>query len=93
MANQPVRWPFIAGIIIYGLDGLLYLSFGDFLPAIFHVYVLYKLYQGMNLVNPYLQLQLDLADNPVIEVVPTEPAEEVRADAAETRGLPEGGQV
>ena len=37
----------IIGIILYTLDGLLCLMFGDWLSAGFHAFILYKLIQAV----------------------------------------------
>jgi hypothetical protein len=45
----------MAGIILYGLDALIYLYFTDILPALFHLYVLYNLVMGYRAIEPYNQ--------------------------------------
>ena len=40
------RWIYTAGMILYALDGLLLLFFGDYLGFGFHLYALYGLYRG-----------------------------------------------
>jgi len=47
------RWAFIVGSVIYLLDGLIYLYFQSWLAAAFHVYVLYKLFQGYKEITAY----------------------------------------
>ena len=46
-ARKGARWAFIVGAVFYILDGLLLLLlFRDWLSVAFHVYVLYRLFQG-----------------------------------------------
>jgi hypothetical protein len=48
------RW--ITGMVLYLLDGLILLPFGDYLGLAFHAYVLYRLYWGLKLVPEYQRL-------------------------------------
>ncbi len=41
------RWAYIAGMVFYGLDGAILLSLGSWLNLIFHGYVLYRLFAGL----------------------------------------------
>lgn len=54
-AHQPSKGWFMAGIILYGLDSLIYLYVTDILPALFHLYVLYNLVMGYRAIEPYNQ--------------------------------------
>lgn len=47
------RWAFIAGALIYLLDGILYLYFGGWIPAAVHCYILYRLYRGYQAITEY----------------------------------------
>lgn len=47
------RWAFIAGAIFYLFDGLIYLYFQGWLAVAFHIFVLYKLYQGYKEITAY----------------------------------------
>lgn len=40
------RAALITGMVLYALDGGLFLYFGDYLPAAFHGFVLFQLWQG-----------------------------------------------
>ncbi len=40
-------WAFIAGMVLYALDGLIFLAFGDYLSAGFHAFVLWRLSSGL----------------------------------------------
>ncbi|HEV7224639.1 MAG TPA: hypothetical protein VGN42_18155 [Pirellulales bacterium] len=39
-------WAFVIGMLLYLIDGLIYLAFGDLLSAGFHAYVLFCLFHG-----------------------------------------------
>ena len=65
-AQKPAKWAFIAGMLIYLADGVLYFVYEDFLSGAFHLYVLYKMYIGLSAVDPYLTLEQDLADDPIV---------------------------
>lgn len=45
-AQKGHLWAFITGGVLYLLDGLIYLGFQDWLPVVFHAYVLYVLFSG-----------------------------------------------
>ena len=45
-ANRAQLWAFIVGMVLYGLDGLLYAKVGSWLAAGFHVFVLICLFNG-----------------------------------------------
>lgn len=44
-------WPFVVGMVLYALDGLLLFSFGDLLGTGFHVFVLLQLFSGAKAVR------------------------------------------
>lgn len=46
-ARKAQTWSFIVGILLYALDGLLFLSTGLWLPLLFHGYVLYRICMGL----------------------------------------------
>jgi hypothetical protein len=47
-ARKRLRWAFIIGMILYALDGLIFLWVGDYLSIGFHLFALYGLYRGVN---------------------------------------------
>jgi hypothetical protein len=53
-AHKPHKGLFLAGIILYLADGLIYLAFSDFLPAAFHGYVIFNLWMGYKAIGPYM---------------------------------------
>ena len=50
-AGQAHKWAFVVGMGLYFIDGLILLRFHDYLSAAFHIWVLYRLYQGLSLVS------------------------------------------
>lgn len=40
-------WSYLIGMVLYALDGLIFLVAGEWLGAAFHVFVLYSLYRGL----------------------------------------------
>lgn len=46
-ANKRHQWAFIVGMILFGLDGLIFLLVQDWLGVAFHVFVLYCLFRGL----------------------------------------------
>jgi len=45
-ANKGQMWAFITGMVLFGLDGLIFLLVGDWIGVAFHVFVLYCLFRG-----------------------------------------------
>lgn len=56
-ARKQHRWAFIAGMIVYALDGLIFLFVQDWLSIGFHVFALYCIYQGLSYSNAIIQLE------------------------------------
>lgn len=47
VAGKGHTWAFIIGLVVYILDGLIFLAFQLWLPLAFHVFVCYCLYRGL----------------------------------------------
>jgi zinc transporter ZupT len=47
LARRGLRWAFILGLVFYALDGIIYLVFGDFAPAAFHLLGLFGIVSGL----------------------------------------------
>lgn len=47
LASKRQTWAFVVGMIFYALDGVLYVMAQDYLPALFHLYVLFVLFLGV----------------------------------------------
>ena len=45
-ARKQLNWAFLTGMILYALDGLLFLAVGDILSVGFHVFVLFWMFNG-----------------------------------------------
>jgi hypothetical protein len=47
-ANKRHAWAFIVGMVLYALDGLIFLAFGDWLSVGFHVFALFCILAGFS---------------------------------------------
>ena len=45
-ARRGAKWAFLLGMILYGLDGIIYLLFGSFIAVAIHAFALYSLFNG-----------------------------------------------
>ena len=45
-AHKAHQWPFIVGMILFALDGVIFLVVSDWLGVAFHLFVLYCLFRG-----------------------------------------------
>jgi hypothetical protein len=57
LARQGRRWPFIIGMILYGLDSLIFLWVQDYLGLGFHAFALFNLYKGLQALEGLKALQ------------------------------------
>ena len=67
--KQGHKWAFIVGMGLYLIDGLILLLLRDFLDAAFHLWVLYRLYQGYTTLSRFMavqQTQLAAAGGPIL---------------------------
>jgi hypothetical protein len=46
-ANRKRTWAFVIGMVLYGLDGLLFLAVRDYLSIGFHIFALWCIYRGL----------------------------------------------
>ena len=51
LANKRYKASFIIGMILYGLDGLIFIFIKDYLSLAFHAYALYAIYRGFKAIN------------------------------------------
>ncbi len=86
-AHKPNKTLYLVGIILYALDGVIYFAFSDFLPGIFHIYVVYNLWLGYRAINDYEQWWNQPVDA-TIEVINEEVQGALQADtiALQTAG-------
>lgn len=54
-ANKRQAWAFIVGMVLYGLDGLIFLLAQDWLGLGFHVFVLFCVFSGYKALQQYRQ--------------------------------------
>jgi hypothetical protein len=47
MALKGHAWAFMLGLVLYALDGLIFLAFQMWFPLAFHAFVVYSLYRGL----------------------------------------------
>ena len=50
-ARKGQKWSFITGMCLYAFDGLLFLLFKQFLALGFHLFILWKLYDGLKSID------------------------------------------
>jgi hypothetical protein len=55
-AREGQPWAFLIGMILYGLDGLIFLGFGLWLDLAFHAFAIFNLYKGLQALNALHQL-------------------------------------
>jgi len=55
-AREGQKWAFLTGMILYGLDGLIFLGVGLWLDFGFHVFALYSMFKGLGALNALNQL-------------------------------------
>ena len=57
MARRRHAWAFLLGMILYAVDGLLFVVVQDWLSLAFHAYALYCIYRGFSANNRLNELQ------------------------------------
>jgi hypothetical protein len=60
-AQKSQTWAFIVGIVIYTLDGLIFLMFQEWFSLAFHAFVLFSIVRGLLALNKLKQLQSELS--------------------------------
>jgi hypothetical protein len=68
-AREGQPWAFLIGMILYGLDGLIFLGFRLWLDLAFHAFAIFNLYQGLQALNALSQLNRQpagLAGQPIV---------------------------
>ena len=53
LARKGQRWAWIAGMVLYLLDGLILVTFEDWLGVVFHAYVLFRLFSAFKFLSAY----------------------------------------
>ena len=62
-ANKRHKWAFIVGIVLYMIDGILFLLFKDFLSFGFHVFILVGLFSGYKSIKKLDNIQGQISIN------------------------------
>ena len=57
MAGKRQGWAFITGMVLYFLDGLIFLLVQGWLSIAFHLFALYCIYQGLRALNQLRKLE------------------------------------
>ena len=68
-AKKGQSWAFIIGMVLYGLDALLLLTFKDVFSVAFHAYALFRIYHGMRAAPTLEKLQQSMIF-PAAPIVP-----------------------
>ena len=61
-ARKRRKWAFIIGMVLYALDGLIFLWVKDFLSLGFHLYALLGLFRGVQALNLLAALEQSVAE-------------------------------
>jgi hypothetical protein len=61
-ASKKHAWVFVAGMVFYALDGLIFLLAQDWLAIAFHAFALYGMFSGYRACRKLLELQQESAD-------------------------------
>ena len=67
--KQGQKWAFLVGMGLYLVDGLILLVGHAFLDAAFHLWVLYRLYQGYSILSRFMaaqQTQIAASGGPIL---------------------------
>ncbi len=56
-ARKQQKWAFIVGMVLYTLDGLIFLLVPDFFSIAFHAFILFGLYTGLKSIKKYNDVQ------------------------------------
>jgi hypothetical protein len=65
LARKRHKWAFVVGMILYACDGLLFLLVSDWIGIAFHLYVLYRIYKGIQMLGSAGRLEADTATGAV----------------------------
>ena len=68
LSRKRYRWIVIAGMLIYALDGLVFILFQDWIPLLFHGWALWGLWNGLKAINDLKKLE---ESNQTIGITPS----------------------
>jgi hypothetical protein len=57
LARKRYKWVFIVGMILYALDGLIFLIVPDFLSIGFHIFILFGIYGGLKAIGTLQKIE------------------------------------
>ena len=63
-ASKKLEWVFVLGMVLYGLDGLIFLIAGDWLGIAFHAFALYGIFSGYRACTRLNAMQREQAPPP-----------------------------
>jgi hypothetical protein len=69
LARKRHGWAFVLGMVLYGLDGLLFLLVGDWLSIAFHVFALFGLGSGLAAAHKITAMSAPQEPTPAYEPV------------------------
>ena len=58
-SRKGLTWSFLVGMVLYAVDGLLFLLAGDFLSLAFHGFALFCMYGGLKAARTLSQMQAE----------------------------------
>lgn len=62
LAHKKMIWAYVAGMVVFLLDGLLALAFSDVIGAIAHAFVLFMLFRGLQAGRELVSLEKIMAE-------------------------------
>lgn len=68
LGRKNIRWAVIVGMVLYGLDAVLSLVFGDWLSTIFHIIALVGLWKGQKAIQELLLLKKNQTSGDLINL-------------------------
>jgi len=57
LGQKGFRWVVVIGMVLYALDAVIFIAFGNWLPALFHAYALWGLWRGLKGMNDLAALE------------------------------------
>lgn len=80
-SNKGYKWSFLVGMVLYGLDGLMFIFLKDYLSLAFHGYAIYCIFRGLKAIKVLKEIQEYEKENGDI----TEGTEDIYAGKTETQ--------
>lgn len=80
-AGKGYKWSFLVGMVLYGLDGLMFIFLKDYLSLAFHGYAIYCIFRGLKAIKVLKEIQEYEKENGDI----SEGTEDIYAGKTETQ--------